>query len=326
MRRPEWNLGVYVRLLGDVGKADEMTEQRETNWRMRDLWLPAIAAVLLLSTAARLGAQGPEGPGDTISSARPLLDLVELMEQRYATPITYEDPIWEFQGDIETLNDGRGGQFPASRAFKVPPDLMPARNPKLDAAVLGRALAAYHSQTDGPRYKIMTSRLGLHLVPDQVRGSDGAFAPARNALDTVLSIPVTLKTPTEHLADLCAELSRATGAHIQLLGVSGNYTLETIYMPNGHSGGRLSREDLSVAWGAEGISAREALIDLLAPSATSVPWRFVCKAGKECFIVADAIRLPVTMANGEIGWTALFFDRCASCPKLVSPPTPLTRK
>jgi hypothetical protein len=102
--------------------------------------------------------------------------------------------------------------------------------------------------------------------------------------------------------------------------------LEQIYLPNGHSGRSGPKADVMVAWGAQGIPAREALINLLDPSATSIPWRFVCKAGRECFIQVDAIRLQAAMPDGQIGWTALMYDRCASCPKLGAPPVPIIKK
>jgi hypothetical protein len=282
---------------------------------------------LLASAAVGLVAQErtPSQP-DAISSARPLLDLARLVEERYASPVTYEDPMWEFEGDIELLATGRRGLFPASLAFTVPPDLTPERRPKLDAAVLGEALSAYHTRTDGPRFKIATSRLGLHLVPDQVRGTDGRLAPARNALDTVLNMPVTSVTPSHHLTDLCVELSAATRARIVFLGPSGNYTLEQIYMPNGHIGYYGSKEDLSVAWGAQGISAREAIINLLEPSATTLDWDFICRADRSCFIQVGPLGFHVARLDGQTGWKTVLYDRCTvNCPKLVHPPPPIKR-
>jgi hypothetical protein len=248
------------------------------------------------------------------------------MEQRYASPVTYEDPIWEYEGDIETIG-GRRGPLPLSRTFTIPQGLTPEHRPRLDVAVLGEALAAYHSQTDGPRFKIAASLLGLHLIPDQVRGADGRFAPARNALDTVLNMPVTSESPSQHLADLCAELSAATRAHIVFMGPSGNYPLEQIYMPNGHAGRFGSREDLTVAWGAQGVSAREALINLLEPSATTLDWHFICRADRSCFIQVSPIAFNVAMPDGQTGWKTMLYDRCTvNCPKLVQPPPPLNKK
>jgi hypothetical protein len=263
-------------------------------------------------------------PGDSIHSPRPLLDLARLMEQRFASSVTYEDPIWGFQGDLAPVGSG-GLLFPAFRTFTVPSELTPAHRSKLDAATLGEALAAYHLQTEGPRYKISTSRIGLHLIPEQVRDAGGKLSHARNALDTVLNMPVAMRTPSMHLAALCNELSAATRAQIIFMG-PGAYSLEHIYMPNGHNGRRGSKEDLTVAWGAQGISAREALINLLEPSATTLNWHFICRDGEDCFLQIGAIQFNVAMPDGQTGVTELLYDRCTNCPKLGPPPIPLVRK
>jgi hypothetical protein len=182
------------------------------------------------------------------------------MEQRYVSPVTY-----------------------AFRSFVVPSDLIPAQRPKLDESVLADALAAYHSRTDGPRYKIMASKLGLHLVPDGSAGSDGSLAAARNPLDIPVNLPVALRTLSAHLRALCAELSAASGANIMFMGPAA-YPLEQIYMPGGHFGRRGSREDLTVPWGVDRVPAREALVNLLASSATTLRWHLICRTDKNCFI------------------------------------------
>jgi hypothetical protein len=110
------------------------------------------------------------------------------------------------------------------------------------------------------------------------------------------------------------------------MGPSGNYPLEQIYMPNGHVGRIGSREDLTVAWGAQGITAREALTNLLEPSATTLDWHLICQVGRDCFIQVDALKLGVATPDGRIGWKAMLYDRCTvNCPKLVHPPPPIKK-
>jgi hypothetical protein len=83
---------------------------------------------------------------------------------------------------------------------------------------------------------------------------------------------------------------------------------------------------MTVAWGAQGISAREALIGLLAPSATSLNWHFICRADRFCFIQVDAMKFSVVMPSGQAGWADFLYDRCAACPKLGVPPPPLNKR
>lgn len=267
--------------------------------------------------AMGLEAQGlVAGPGDTIYTTRPVEALATLMERRYESPVTYEDPLWEFQGDFAP--DGNGVQFPKFLTFVGPAELTQARRPKLDAEVLGEALAAYHSQTDGPRHRIATSRLGLHLIPDQVRGVDGAFAAAGNPLDTVVNMSITLRSASQHLEDLCAEVSTAMGARILVSAADAN-SFERVYAPDRH--GAEGSTDRKVAWGAQGISAREALINLLDPSAATLHWRLICVGGWTCFFRVEPIKLPAPAL--EIGPSThcvqpqipeLPLDWCVACP------------
>jgi hypothetical protein len=212
--------------------------------------------------------------GDIITSTRPVEDLAILMERRYSVPVTYEDPMWEFPGDLQA-----GAKFPKLPTFGAPSALTPALRPRLDAEILGEALEAYHSQTGGPRFKIATSRLGLHLIPDQVRGADGSFAAARNPLDTVVGLPVTERSRDQHIADLCAAIGTAMGARI-------------LYSPDTYSGHGDAGNSPAVAWGARGIPARQALMELLEPSAEDLHWRLNCMSGRLCFLQVEPMNLP----------------------------------
>jgi hypothetical protein len=263
--------------------------------------------------AMEVGAQEQVLTGDAITGNRPVEEMATLMEQRYASPVTYEDPMWEFQGDLAT-----GAKFPKDLTFVVPAELTPAHRPKLDAEVLNEAIAAYHSQTGGPRYRIATSRLGLHLIPDQVRGVDGAFATARNPLDTVVNMPVTLRSVSQHVQDLCTALSAATGDRI-------------IYLPG--QSDRAGYKDLTVAWGARDVSGREALIDLLEPSAATLHWHLNCLSDRLCFFQVEPINLPRPVlvigpsAMPHTQTPILPFDWCPGCKRpaldllpLLAPP------
>lgn len=253
--------------------------------------------------------------GDAITGTHPVEELALLMEHRYGLPVTYEDPVWEFPGDLTT-----GAKYPKELTFALPVELAPSRRRTLDAAVLAEAMAAYHSQTDGPRYRIATSRLGLHLIPDQVRRADGTFARARNPLDTVIDMPVTLRSRSQHVQDLCDRLSAAAGDRILYI--------DAYHDDRGKPGERL------VAWGARDISAREALIQLLEASDASLHWHLNCLSGRLCFLQVEPINLPqvvVAIGPGAIPRTQipmLPLDWCADCkrPALDFFPLPVVVK
>ena len=124
-----------------------------------------VSFVLFLAVATVLISQGqPSSRIDTIHSLRPLLEVARLMEQRYASAVTYEDPITDSDPGL-ALGGTKGVPVPVLLDFVVPPELTPSFRPNLDAALLGEAVAAYHKQTLGTRYKILTSRIGRIWFP-----------------------------------------------------------------------------------------------------------------------------------------------------------------
>src|SRR5580704_1107873 len=70
------------------------------------------------------------------SSVRPLFGFVFYMQDLYAVPVSYEEPIWKFSGDVSPMFS-KGALYPTQRCFPLPPGLTPTDTPKLDASVLG---------------------------------------------------------------------------------------------------------------------------------------------------------------------------------------------
>jgi hypothetical protein len=79
--------------------------------------------------------------------------------------ITYEEPILVWSGDLESIPGKTAPKwsiFPRRQTFSMPDGLQLA--PDL-AVTLGRTIEAYHQQPSGTRFKLLTSKLGYHIVP-----------------------------------------------------------------------------------------------------------------------------------------------------------------
>jgi len=157
----------------------------------------------------------PEVIADTIS---PMYQAAELLSQIYSIPVTYEDPILNWSGDMDQVPIGIGKMhnIPKRMTFTMPIEALPSKTPTLDVGLLQRVADAYQEQTDGPRFKVASSRWGLHLIPDQVRDRGGRFVKAITFLDTVISIPEERRIPSGHVAAICNAInaSTATGIHL----------------------------------------------------------------------------------------------------------------
>jgi hypothetical protein len=274
--------------------------------------------------------QGTPAQPITIQSPFPLAELAELLQGLYARPVTYEDALLVWRGDQED-DVATGIPRLRTRLFKVPRGLSPTDTPQLDAASVRRALAAYHQQNDGPRFDLRESKMGLHIVPAQVAGADGRLAQSVNVLDSVVAIPLASRTPTEHFMALCAALTVSSGVTIRFNFNGGFRPLEVLYLPNGRmppqgDWSEEERQSLSFNWGAQGVSAHEALVSLLAPSSTTLSWELRCLAGagrqdRKCFLSVVTINPRQVRSDGSISvGPPLLYDRCTNCPKLVQPP------
>jgi len=135
----------------------------------------AVALVFAIQLAGPLALRAQTGAQDQtneIISPRPLSDLALLLEERYAKPVTFEEPVWAWRGDVVVKGsdeNARFAQWLVDRRFELPDGLIPGAATDLNAALLGKILDAYHSQNaDGTRFKVLESRLGLHIVTGPV--------------------------------------------------------------------------------------------------------------------------------------------------------------
>src|SRR5262249_1562857 len=83
-------------------------------------------------------------------------------------------------------------------------------------SVLNRAIDAYHRQGFGPKFKVLTSKWGLHIVPDQVRDTNGTFVAAASPLEAKISVPPMERSVGGHMRTLIDAISASAGIRIVL--------------------------------------------------------------------------------------------------------------
>jgi hypothetical protein len=226
----------------------------------------------------------PDSPQVIADKITPMEYAADVLEHMYLKPVTYEDPILSWSGDIGQVPNGIGKMLniPKRRSFEMPIEAHPSKTPTLDVGLLKRVVDAYQDQTDGPRFRVESSRWGLHLIPDQVRDRSGRFVGAINFLDTFISIPVEKRTPARHFQAICDAINASMVIGVKLL-------FAPQYLDAYFSQIRISRfpteaemEQISFSWGIEQMTARDALIDLLEQSASTMTWRLLCDTQPSC--------------------------------------------
>jgi hypothetical protein len=270
----------------------------------------------------------PKSPDIIAKTPRPLANAAVLLQERYGKPVTYEDPILKSNQDVE-LNERGNGLLPKSRSFSLPAEARPDQTPQLDALLLNRVLDAYHASNDGPRFKALSSGWGLHIVPDLVPDQSGQLVKAVSLLDTYITVPEAKRTPSEHFEALCNAVTASNSLGIRLMPFS--LWLDQYFSPNGILPPRdmtqADRDRISFQWGADHVTAREAVIELLEHSSTTLTWKVLCQAGEDfCGFNLLNMRVSVAGPDGQPQKKAVFFDRCKKCPTIPTWQPGLTEK
>lgn len=298
----------------------------------RIVGVPAAFLGGLLLSASCLGpnAQAQIVPRtETFTWLAPLEKMADEFQRIYGKPITYEDPIWRWPGDYDVLGTGPTGHVTAvskTHTLTLPEELRPDRLPTVGVAELTKILDAYRAQNpERALFHAVQSGIWLQIIPSEARDQTGAFRPAGSLLDTIVTVPVVSRTPSEHLLALGQAITSANPEHFTVqpnteAKVGSPFDQE--FAANGYllrgslraEGEPLTDDDerpyILTEWGIAGVTAREALMDLLGRSGSTLTWRLKCEpAGRTCYLNVQP--LMVTGANGLMRVQA--FDRCKNC-------------
>jgi hypothetical protein len=291
--------------------------RREKISAMRVLYEPMtyiiVVMIAIMTFSTVVSAQGTQGQFNVVDNQwRPLQYMADrLQELSGDMVITYEDPCLVWDGDISYMSSTSGTRAqPRRRSVILPEEL---KNEKHGEALANIVLEYYHSQTDGPRYKILKSAWGLHIVPAQVRNRNGQLEEAVPLLDTIVSIPKARRTPSEHIDAVCAAVNALTPSGIRLK--AGQGWLNEYFAP--HELVKETRylltedvEKVKFEWGTDGKKARDAVIELLDNSSTTLTWRLLCDPNENiCVLNMLPITINVTNAESKLGKETLFHDR-----------------
>jgi hypothetical protein len=267
-------------------------------------------AILFLLQIAAAQQHIPAG-SSLVTSPRPLGDVARRLQEAYGKVVTYEEPVLTWRGEL-SAKPGRNPEakwelFPTPQSF-----LMPESEPDTDlASVLESTIAAYHQQTSGTRFQLLSSSLGYHIVPVQVHDENGRSVPTTSALDQIITVSSEARSAEEHLRALGAAINSTDRIPVQI-----------DVFPGGKPGAfdKVFRAQPEVfQWGIHSAVARDALIDLLNQSATTFSWHLMCQASAQasdrfCALNLRPIEVAVTDSQGKPATRVLWYDRCRDCP------------
>jgi len=306
--------------------------------------LAPLGALVVLSAGLAVAQSAAQGP-QVIEYGAPLLLAAETLGNRYAMPVTYEDPVLLWPGDMTLRDKADSTWMPyldVKKRLIIPNELTPELTPSLDVPALKRVLDAYNTENPGaPRFRVERSAYGLHILPDSVRDASGKWVPATTPLDTRITMTRASRTAFEHVEALCQAVAQAFGVVVEPYGdrvFAGLFAANGIVPPKNEGipydmNGPVpvlpleKKRPYMFEWGAANATAREALVSLLDQSATTMTWRMDCvpnpvRAKTSCLLSLLPLEVTVTCADGRPCRQTLTFDRCTKCPPLPAPASP----
>ncbi|HEY6340902.1 MAG TPA: hypothetical protein VIY49_05380 [Bryobacteraceae bacterium] len=158
-----------------------------------------VVAATIVLCFVHIDSTRSQGTPTSLIAVRPLAEASILLGEQYGKVVTYEEPILIWSGELEAIPGESGTKaylYPKRQGFLVPSETGHESDLSL---VLQKTLAAYHQQTTGTRFQVLTSPWGYHIVPFQVHDSNGVFVPASSLLDAQIYIPKEARSAQGHL-------------------------------------------------------------------------------------------------------------------------------
>ncbi len=204
----------------------------------------------------------------TVDSPRAIEAAILQLMSRYGYPITYEDAPLEYSGDLQDVteerhidltylkNHGRVREtIPVDERLTVNLKATNATNEfsTLEGAI-EQLLRDHTAANRGGRFRLERGDGILHIVPAEVRNSQGMWVKRESILDSIITIPPEERSMAVMLEAIC-----------KAVGAASNTEVVIGHLPN------TLGEQRSMA-GASQERARDVLMSVLQPSNRRLTW------------------------------------------------------
>jgi hypothetical protein len=192
---------------------------------MRNFFLRTSLCLVLIGPSWLL-AQTPTQT--SVVGPRPVMDVILQWERQYGWVVTYEDPRFEYAGDLEDVTtkvrkDLKPGEpiepdkrIVGARERQLSVTYTPPQTPRNTTASYKAVslLASAYAKGTGNTFEIRQSDTRIHLLPGMARDALGDLKPSRPVMDTIITIPAQDRSGIEFMHAFCDTLSSDAGHKI----------------------------------------------------------------------------------------------------------------
>jgi hypothetical protein len=235
-----------------------------------------ISRLCICVTLAILNASAQQPTKETLSiqNPRPVAELVSNLEERYGTAINYEDPPYQFNGDLEDVAQKvrkERKEIPLLIPREGSIDFETMKDQKHNAvsleAAITETLRRYADQT-GMIFSVRRNGNTLSVVPGNFRDKRGEFRSYGAIFDRKITIVPKRRRGLEYLDDVCQALSRETGSRVVTATIPYNLFAA-----------------VSIDKGVQTLPAREALALLFGSTGRNLSWQLLYDADDRTYFL-----------------------------------------
>src|SRR5262245_27189861 len=176
----------------------------------------------------------------SVEDPRPLAAAIEVLEARYGSVITYEDPRYVYSGDIKDVTLSVRRDLDKYKPGEAPKVLIPKGGtltfeydvlsdtnlPDDGQTVVQELLDAYAASGNAGRFRLESTGKMLHVIPREINNSDGQLMPQDSILDTKISLTAGERTEMQRLEAICSAITEATKIPVWVGTVPTNLLLQ----------------------------------------------------------------------------------------------------
>jgi hypothetical protein len=201
---------------------------------------------------------------------------VEALEQRFGWAISYEDPRFENEAEIEDVanavrmdgDPSRSVLIPRGGPFEFRYDVKDSSRSSQPLDILQALVARYEAAGYPGRFVASESSGMFHITPTGVRNKEGNVVPQSSVLDVSISIARIPRTGSQLLADILETVSQASGYRVEIGAMPGP-----------------AISSLMTTEGAENEAARYVLSRMLSASRAKFSWQLTYGPGTKMYFL-----------------------------------------
>lgn len=170
----------------------------------------------------------------SVYGTRPLSDALLELEKLHRWVVTYEDPYYEYQGEMVDFRP----QIGPSSGPRARPMLFPPRRafvfdyPTTDVAtpdiLVANLVSRYHNQYGDYEYRLVREGMWLHVLPSASNNTKGVWTPRASRLDVRVTLPNAERTVEVAIRSLVDAVNQATAGSNITLGVGGERLFDRV--------------------------------------------------------------------------------------------------